>query len=113
MQNQVLIAKVSNEFKIHTNLDVKDSTFITNLLFNYVQQGKITFELKSKSGSIANEIIINVLGGLFSAVLYDLIKKLHQYIKEKKKDKKVNPIYIFTEKKEYVLTGEESDNIPD
>lgn len=115
MQKQALVLENdSSSFKIHTNLDVENSSYVSKLLFEYVEQGKITFELKSKKGSIASEILVNVVGGLFSAVLYDLIKKLHKKLKEEKlKGKEIKPIEIFTETKHYVITGEESDVRPE
>lgn len=110
MQNQFLVSKLCNEFKIHAILNIENSTFLINLLFQYVEQGKITFELKSKKGSIVSEILINVVGGVFSAILYDLAKNIHKKLKENKNSKsKVN---IFTENKEYILTGADSDMLP-
>lgn len=112
MQKQILVQKEENSFKIHANLDSENSAYLSKLLFEYVEQGKIDFELKSKKGSIISEIIVNVIGGLFSAVLYDLIKKIHQRLKEeRKKGKEIKPVYVFLKDKRYTLTGKDSDNL--
>ena len=115
MQKQVLVQKEgADSFKIHTSLDVENSAYLTKLLFEYVKQGKIAFELESKKGSIVSEILINVAGGLLSAILYDLAKKLHQKLKEEKqKGKTIKPIEIFTESKHYVISGSDSDILPE
>lgn len=110
---QVLVQKEETSFKIHMNLDAENSAFLTKLLFEYVEQGKIDFELKSKKGSIVSEILINVAGGLFSAVLYDLIKKIYQRLREEKnRGKEIKPVEIFLKDKQYILTGNGSDNLP-
>ena len=114
MQKQAIVLKNDlYSFKIHTNLDKENSVYLTKLLFEYVEQGKIDFELNSKKGSIVSEILVNVAGGLFSAVLYDLAKKLYSQLREeKKKGKEIKPIYIFTEKEKFVISGDESDILP-
>ena len=113
MQNQILLQKQEYKFKIHTNLDTENSAFLTKLLFEYVEQGRIDFELKSKKGSIVSEILVNVVGGLFSAVLYDLAKKIYNQLKEeKKRGKEIKPVHIFTEKEKFVITGNDSDILP-
>ena len=114
MQKQVLVQKGEDSFKIHTTLDIENSSYLVKLLFEYVEQGKITFELQSKKGSIISEILVNVAGGLFSAVLYDLAKKVYNQLKEeKKKGKEIKPIEIFTESKHYVITGDEKSVLPE
>jgi len=115
MQKQAIVLQNdTSSFKIHANLDSENSVYISKLLFEYVEQGKIDFELKSKNGSIISEILVNVAGGLFSAVLYDLIKKIYNRLKEeRKKGKEIKPVEIFTESKHYVITGDESDILPE
>ena len=114
MQKQVLTQKTSDSFKIHANLDAENSAYLTKLLFEYVEQGKINFELGSKKGSVITEILVNIAGGLLSAILYDLIKKLHKRLQEEKKmGKEIKPIEIFTESKHYVINGDESDILPE
>jgi len=114
MQKQATILQNdSSSFKIHADLDTENSAYVSKLLFEYVEQGKIDFELKSKKGSIVSEILVNVAGGLFSVVLYDLMKKIYQKLKEeKKKGKEIKPVDIFTESKHYVITGGKSDILP-
>ena len=113
MQRQIAVLKEESIFKIHTNLDVDSSVFVTKLLFEYVSQGKITFELNSKKGSIVSEFVVNVLGGLFSAVLYDLVKKVYNHLKEQRKNgKDIKPVYVFLPDRQYVLTGKDDDNLP-
>ena len=110
---QILVQKEESVFKIHADLDVENSAFLAKLLFEYVSQGKITFELNSKKGSVLSEFIINVLGGLFSAVLYDLTKKIYNRLKEEKqKGKEIKPVNIFLKDRQYTLTGEDSDSLP-
>ena len=112
MQKQILVQKEENSFKIHANLDSENSAYISKLLFEYVEQGKIDFELKSKKGSVVSEILVNVAGGLFSAVLYDLIKKIYERLKEeRKKGKEIKPVEIFLKDRKYTLTGKDTDNI--
>jgi hypothetical protein len=114
MQKQILILKEETAFKIQANLDVENSVFLTKLLFEYVEQNKITFELSSKRGSIISEFIVNVIGGLFSSVLYNLAKRIYDKLREDKlKGKKISPVYIFLPDRQYVLTGENTDVLPD
>ena len=114
MQKQVLIAREETSFKIHAESDVVGSTFLTKLLFEYVEHGKLDFELKSKKGSIVSEILVNVAGGLFSAVLYDLIKKLYTRLKDQKTNgKEVKPVHIFTTKEEFIITGDKNSELPE
>lgn len=96
MQKQAIVLENdSSSFKIHTNLNIENSAYLAKLLFAYVEQGKIDFEL-------------------FSAVLYDLIKNLHKRLnEEKKRGKEIKPIYIFTEKEKFVITGDDSDILPE
>jgi len=114
MQKQTtILEKDFSIFKIHTNLDAINSAFLTKILFEYVEQGKIDFELKSKKGSVVSEIIVNVVGGLFSVVLYDLSKKIFTMLKnEKQKGKEIKPVHIFTENKEYLVTGDDNSKMP-
>lgn len=113
----MLILKNETQFKIHTDLDINTSTWIVNKLFNKVKQGKIIFELQSKKGSLVNEFTINVVGGVFSAVLYDLIKYFYKLLKKQKEKTKgknieIKPIYIFTEKEQYIITGDKNSKLP-
>jgi hypothetical protein len=111
---QILVQKEESVFKIHTDLDVENSTFLAKLLFQYVEQGKMTFELSSKTGSVVSEFTINVLGGLFSAVLYDLTKKIYTRLKEEKhKGREIKPVHIFLKDRQYTLTGDELDSLPE
>lgn len=114
MQRQITISKEESLFKIHSDLDVDSSVYLTKLLFQYVSEGKITFELSSRKGSVVTEIVINVLGGLFSAVLYDLTKKIYQRLKEERqKGKEIRPVYIFLKDRQYILTGNDEDKLPE
>ncbi len=114
MSNQILIQRQEAHFKIHANLDVENSSYLTKLLFEYVEQGKIEFEIKAKKGSVVSEVLVNVLGGLFSAVLYDLMKQIHKMLKEqRKKGLDVKPVYVFLSDRQYILTGEEKDKLPE
>jgi len=113
MQKGVSVQQLEPVFKIQANLDVEDSVFLTKILFEYVLEGKIAFELNSKNGSVINEFFINVVGGLFASVLYDVVKNIYNYLrKQKLGGKKVNPVYILLRDRQYVLTGEDSDEIP-
>ena len=114
MLRQILVQKEESQFKINTQLTAENSAYLTKLLFDYVEQGKIDFELKSKKGSVISEILVNVLGGLFSAILYDLIKKIYHKLKdERKKDEEIKPVHIFTTKEEFVITGDKNSKIPE
>jgi uncharacterized membrane-anchored protein len=112
-RGQIAVQEIQTEFKIHTELDVEDSLFITGILLEYVSDGKITFELNARKGSIISEFLVNVIGGLFSAVLYDLTKKIYNRLKEEKqKGKAIKPVHIFLRDKQYILTGDELDSLP-
>lgn len=114
MKRVGLIQQLESVYKVQTNLDVEDSTFIINLLFQYVSEGKIQFELASKKGSVISEFIVSVVGGLFASVLYDFVKKVYDRLRENRKNgKKINPVYIFLSDRQYVLTGEDNDVLPE
>ena len=111
---QILIQKEESVFNIHADLNVEHSAYLSKLLFEYVEEGKIDFELKSKKGSIVSEILVNVAGGVFSAGFYDLAMKTYNRLKEEKqKGKEIKPIEIFTESEHYVITGDELDRLPE
>jgi hypothetical protein len=115
MQKQAAILENDlSTFKINSNLDVEDSVYIARILFDYVEQGKLTFELSSKKGSVVSEFIVSVIGGVFSNILYDLAKKIYNKLKEEKQiGKIVKPVYIFLPDKQYIITGDESDKLPE
>jgi len=113
MPKQIAVLKEETVFKIHTDLDVNNSVYVTQLLFEYVSQGKISFEMNSKKGSIVSEFVVNVLGGLFSAVIYDLVKKIYNRLKEERhRGREIKPVYIFLPDRQYILTGKEEDILP-
>jgi len=106
---QLQILKEESVFKIHTILNLENSLELIKILLNYVEEEKINFNLDSKQGSIINEFSISVGAGLFSSVLYDLIKRIFILLKNKQ-DK---PVQIFTLKKKYFITGDERSILPE
>lgn len=102
------------QVKILAEWDVDDAKDFTNRLYEYTDNGDISFELNARKGSLITEFIISITGGVASAILYDLIKMIFNKVKQEKiKGKEIKPIHIFTLKEKYIITGDNSSKIPD
>lgn len=100
--------------KVYSEWDLDSAKEFTNILFEYVSDGRIIFELNAKKGSIVSEFLITIFEGLSSAILYDLIKLIFRILKrEKKLKREVKPTHIFTLEKEYIVTGDNKSTIPE
>lgn len=101
-------------FKISAEWDVDSATYFTRRLYEYVHNGRISFELNTRKGSLVTQFTITIIEGVLSAILYDLIKMIYHLLKKRKeKNEIIKPVYIFTEKEEFVITGDKSSKIPD
>ena len=100
--------------KIHAEWNINDASYFVKKLYEYVEESKISFELNAKKGSIINEFFITIFGGIASALIYDLIKTIFNLLKKERiKGNQVKPVYIFTLKEEYIITGDKDSKIPE
>jgi len=115
MQKEVTVLESGPfQFKILAEWDAESANFFIKMLFEHAEDGKISFELKTRKGSLITEFIITVFEGVLSAILYDVIKIIYKLLKGKKENnKEVKPVYIFTEKEQFVITGDKNSKIPD
>ena len=101
-------------FKILAEWDIESAVYFTKKLYQYVNQGKLSFELKARNGSVSTEFLITIFGGVASAIIYDLIKEIFLTLKKNKlNNKEIKPVYVFTKETEYIITGDKDSKIPD
>jgi hypothetical protein len=102
------------QVKVLAEWGVEDASSFTSRLYEYTLRGDILFELRAKKGSLVTEFVISIIGGIASAILYDLIKLIFDRLKQQKlKGKKIKPVHIFTLKEEYIITGDNNSKIPE
>jgi len=102
------------QFKIKAELDVESAVYVTRTLYNYVNQGDISLEINARKGSLITEIIVTVLTGLATDILYDITKIIYKLLKNiKEENKKVKPVYILTEREQFIITGDKDSKIPE
>lgn len=102
------------QFRVLAEWDADSANFFTKKLFEYAEDGKISFELRAKRGSLITEFTITVFEGLISAVIYDFIKIIYKLLKKNKEEgKEIKPVHIFTLKEEFIITGDKDSKIPD
>ena len=97
------------QLKIIADWDSESANYLTGKLYEYVENGNLSFDLHANKGSVITEFVISIFGGIASAVLYDLIKVIFNRLK----GKIVKPVHFFTLKEEYVITGDRDSKIPD
>jgi len=108
LENQPVI------FKIQAEWDSESANFLTKRLFEYAEDGKISFELKTKKGSLVTEFTITILEGVASAIIYDIIKIIYKLLKSRRENnRRVKSVYLFTEREQFVITGDKDSKIPD
>lgn len=115
MQKEMTI--LENEpfrFKIHAEWDSESATYFTRELYRYAEKGRISFELNTRKGSLLTDFLVSILANVVTDVFYNLIKKIYKIVrKQKQKGKVIKPVHIFTEKEEFIITGEKDSRIPE
>lgn len=102
------------QFKIQANWDVEDAVNFTKELYDSTNKGIISFELNARKGSLSTDFVITILTGVASAFLYDIIKFIFKLLKrDKDNNREIKPVYIFTDKEEFIITGDNKSKIPD